>query len=126
VAAALQAVLAQRLARRICDQCKEEVDPQTIAALLEDVGALFCHGTAYRGAGCGKCGGTGYYGRVPVFEYLSITDPIRREIIAGSSATEIETVAMQQGMKTLALHGLSLVEQGLTTIEEVLRLCRLG
>jgi type IV pilus assembly protein PilB len=126
VAAALQAVLAQRLARRICEQCKQEVDPDTIAALLDDVGAIFCHGTAWRGAGCATCGNTGYYGRVPVFEFLSINDPIRREIIAGASATAIETVAMQQGMQTLALHGLSLVEQGLTTIEEVLRLCRLN
>jgi type IV pilus assembly protein PilB len=126
VAAALQAVLAQRLARRICTECKEEVDPETIAAMLDKVGTIFCHGTAYRGAGCAKCGGTGYYGRVPVFEFLPINDPIRREILANSSATEIEAVAMQHGMQTLVIHGLSLVEKGLTTIEEVLRLCQIN
>jgi type IV pilus assembly protein PilB len=126
VAAALQAVLAQRLARRICDECKEEVPSETIDALLSDVGAMFCHGKAWKGAGCAKCGGTGYYGRVPVFEFLSINDDIRKEIIAGSSATDIEAVAMANGLQTLALHGLALVEQGKTTIEEVLRLCRLN
>ncbi len=126
VSASLQAVLAQRLARRICDECKEEVDEVTTAALLDDMGAMFCHGKAFHGAGCAKCGGTGYYGRIPVFEFLEVSDPVRKEIIAKSSATEIELAGIQQGMQTLMIHGLSLVEKGLTTIEEVLRLCRMS
>ena len=126
VSASLQAVLAQRLARKICEACKEEVEDETINALLEDMGSMFCHGKAYHGAGCAKCGGTGYFGRLPVFEFLEVSDPVRREIIAKASATEIELAGIQQGMQTLMIHGLSLVERGLTTIEEVLRLCRMS
>jgi len=126
VSAALQAVLAQRLARRICPDCKEEVDAEITNALLKEMGSMFCHDTVYQGAGCATCGGTGYYGRVPVFEFLEVSDPIRRDIIANASSNEIEMTAMAGGMSTLMIHGLSLVERGLTTIDEVLRICRMS
>jgi type IV pilus assembly protein PilB len=122
IAASLIGVMAQRLVKRICKNCKTEVapDPEVMRRLgmtddqLE--GAIM-----YRGLGCEKCNGTGYKGRMGIHELMVVEDPVRRAIIAGKSSAEIKDVAVAQGgMLTLRTDGIDKVMQGLTTLEEVL------
>ncbi len=125
VASALNAVVAQRLAKRICENCKEEV-PITDAmkkALLdagvkpEEIDSF----KVYRGRGCEKCDGTGYKGRVALYEVLVVSEPIKELILNGASSLEIKREAMRLGMKTLRRSGLNKIKEGVTTLEEVLR-----
>ncbi len=125
VASALNAVVAQRLAKRICENCKEEV-PMTDAlkkALLdagvkpEELDSF----KVYRGRGCEACDGTGYKGRVALYEVLVVSEPIKELILNGASALEIKREAIRLGMKTLRRSGLNKVKAGITTLEEVLR-----
>lgn len=112
---------AQRLVRRICPNCKEEVipEPELLAKLeLEAVeGQVF-----YRGAGCERCKRRGYAGRAAVIEVLPISETIRRLIIKRASAAVIKSQAMQEGMKTLRMVGIDKAREGITTLEEVLAL----
>ena len=121
ISASLIGVLAQRLVRKVCDHCKVEVepDPEVLKRLNlnpEDIeGAKL-----YRGAGCERCGGTGYKGRYAIHELLVIDDDIRHAIIEGKSATEIKELARKKGMKTLREDGIQKALQGITTLEEVM------
>ncbi len=122
IAASLIGVMAQRLVKRICKNCKTEVapDPEVMRRLgmTDDQlqGAVM-----YRGLGCEKCNGTGYKGRMGIHELMVVEDPVRRAIIAGKSSAEIKDVAVDEGgMLTLRTDGIDKVMQGLTTLEEVL------
>jgi type IV pilus assembly protein PilB len=115
-------IVAQRLLRRICGGCKApvEVNPQ---ALIEigfppDVAETM---TVYHGTGCQVCSGTGYKGRVALYEVMTISDRIRDLILQGASTGEIKTAAMEDGMLSLRRSGLEKVRQGATSIEEVIR-----
>jgi type IV pilus assembly protein PilB len=122
VASATILIVAQRLARRICGNCKEPVKvPQQ--ALL-DVG--FKEGALdklviYKGKGCDMCGGTGYKGRVALYEVMPITDGIKELILEGATATEIKRQMIADGVSSLRMSGLNKIKDGVTTIEEVLR-----
>jgi type IV pilus assembly protein PilB len=122
VATAVHLICAQRLIRRICSECKEEVNlpPQ---ALLE-AGYTPAESKVvkiYKGKGCSICNGTGYKGRVGLYEVMDIDDEIRELILIGASAVELKKKAMEQGMITLRRSGLAKVKEGVTTLEEVAR-----
>ncbi len=122
VATAVHLICAQRLVRRICAECKEEVDlPQ--AALIE---AGFTPEESktvkvYKGRGCGTCNNTGYKGRAGLYEVMEVDEEIRELILVGASATELKKRAIERGMLTLRRSGLVKVAQGITTLEEVAR-----
>ena len=122
IGAALIGVLGQRLVRRICNECKIETtaDPEVLRRLGLD-GDAVAGAKLFRGAGCARCNGTGYKGRMAIHELMTIEEPVRRAIGAGKNATEIRDVARgEAGMKTLREDGLDKALAGLTTLEEVL------
>jgi type IV pilus assembly protein PilB len=112
---------AQRLMRRICSHCKEPVTYP--ASMFRDINVhpdFFNGMTLYRGRGCDRCNNTGYSGRLAIVEAMTITDDIRKAIIARSSSMEIGKIATNQGMKTLRHVALEKVHEGLTTLEQTL------
>jgi len=118
----LNLVVAQRLVRKICEHCKDKV--QLSEKVLQKLGispekakdAVF-----YEGKGCNNCGGTGYMGRLPIFEFLVIDDEIRDTLIAEPNETKIRKMSRQKGYKGLFGSGVLKVMEGLTTAEEVMR-----
>lgn len=122
ISASLMGVMAQRLIRLICPNCKESYEPSK--ALLEKWGLKGKEGIMlYRGKGCDKCKGTGYWGRGGVFELLVLDDELRELIIAEASTMAIRKRAQEKGMRLLAEDGVSKVLKGMTTIEEIARVC---
>ena len=120
IAATLEGVLAQRLVRRICDDCRAAYVPDTgsLALLL---GRPSGRVKLSKGVGCASCRGTGYRGRVGVFELLLVTDDLKDAINARASRSRLRALAEEAGMRTLAADGWRKIEAGLTTVEEVLR-----
>ncbi len=118
VASSTVVIMAQRLVRRICENCKTEdkVPPEALA----DVG-LPPETKVYKGRGCERCNGTGYSGRQGLYEVMPITPEIREMILDRCSAAELQKKAVELGMLTLRQDGLIKIEKGITTIEEVLR-----
>jgi type IV pilus assembly protein PilB len=123
VGTAVNLIQAQRLIRRVCSQCKVELTDVPSKTLLEigfqpdQVGTF----KLYKGRGCGTCNGTGYKGRVGLYEVMEIGEGIRDLIMVGATAVEIKRKALEEGMLTLRLSGLEKIKNGVTTIEEVLR-----
>src|SRR3989441_2033129 len=119
VASSINLIMAQRLARVICGQCKEEhpVAPE----VLRELGWAGEPFTVYRGAGCTACGGTTYKGRIALYEVMPMGDELREQILAGATALDLKRAAVGAGMKSLRQSGLSKVADGMTTIEEILR-----
>jgi type IV pilus assembly protein PilB len=122
ICASMEAIIAQRLVRRICTKCKEEIAP-TEEMLMElgltprDVrGKKFCWGK-----GCSNCNNTGYRGRMAIFEMMLVTDRIKELVMKQASTEQIRHVAREQGMRTLRESGLLAIFDGHTTIEEVVR-----
>jgi type IV pilus assembly protein PilB len=122
VATSVNLICAQRLVRRICQECKEPLEvPQQ--ALL-DAGLTAEEATTaviYHGRGCGKCNKGGYKGRVGLYEVMEVTDDLRELILVGASAVELKKKALEQGMISLRRSGLIKVMAGQTTLEEVVR-----
>jgi len=122
ISATLEAVVAQRLVRRICTGCRESYEPDE--DLLRELGPdaeQFDGATLYFGKGCEECHHTGYRGRVGIFEILRIDADMRRNILEGRSSNELREAARSSGMRSLRDSGLGAVLEGVTTIEEVLR-----
>ena len=120
VSSAIDCVVAQRLARTLCEHCKKPIHIE--ADVLQLNGFDIDHGIdAYEPAGCPRCGGSGYKGRLGLYEVMSVTDEIRKLAIARASADQIGAVAVQQGMTRLREDGLEKVKQGRTSIAEVAR-----
>ncbi len=121
-ASALTVVAAQRLVRRTCPHCREEYRPaeETLLALRVDPAEP---GAYLRGSGCVLCRGHGYCGRVAVTEMMPVTPGIRELIAEGRTAAEIRRRAVAEGMKSLKESGMEKVRAGVTTAEEVLRVC---
>ncbi len=119
IASSAIGILAQRLARKICDRCKK---PYTATpALLKSLGIASSDVTFYRGEGCTACKKTGYHGRVGFYELMDMTEAVRALIISKASSSAIKAAAAQAGFKTLRQAGLAKAAAGVTTIEEVLR-----
>jgi type II secretory ATPase GspE/PulE/Tfp pilus assembly ATPase PilB-like protein len=147
LASTLNAVLAQRLVRRICQDCKEETEPpkevqEDISAMVKQVSenkVLMTKDTEvakvvkefnpekvmiFKGKGCPKCGNTGYKGRLGIYEILPMTGEISNQILENRAASELEKIAIQQGMLTLLQDGYLRVVEGNTTLEEVMRVAK--
>jgi type IV pilus assembly protein PilB len=122
VAYSLQLVVAQRLVRRVCESCKNEVEmPLQMLRELGFNGEQVASLTCYQGGGCDTCRGTGYRGRIALYEVLPMTDEIRQLVLAGDSGLAVKQAALKNGMQTLRMSGLQKLEEGVTTVEEVLR-----
>jgi type IV pilus assembly protein PilB len=119
VASSVNLILAQRLARVICSHCKED-QPVPLEGLRK-IGWPGEHFVPQHGTGCVNCGGTGFRGRIALYEVMPIGDALREQILAGGTAIDIKRVAVSDGMSTLRQSGLVHVARGTTTIEEVLR-----
>jgi len=122
----VSAALAQRLARRLCPNCKEPYEPTEadISAAgwrPEEVYLTTTTPKVHRAVGCSACSNTGYRGRKALLELLVVTEEVERLIIEGGSADDIHKLATQQGMVTLRQSGLRKALEGETTLEEVLR-----
>jgi len=121
VSSAVDCVLAQRLARRLCRDCKGEYRPKSQALIDAGFPADNLPESIYKAVGCRKCGGTGYRGRMGVHEVLIVSEEISRLTVAGATAEEIKKAAVRDGMLTLKQDGLEKVRMGNTSIEEILR-----
>jgi type IV pilus assembly protein PilB len=112
---------AQRLMRRICSHCKEPVSyPQKMYEDLRIDPSTFEGTTLYRGRGCERCKNSGYSGRLAIIEAMTISDEIRKLVIARANSRELGKVAMGQGMRTLRMVALDRVREGVSTLEQVL------
>jgi len=121
-ASAVTLVLAQRLCRRLCTDCKEAYVPE--AAALDRIGFPYEPGkipTLYRARGCKKCSGIGYRGRMGVHEVMTMSETLERLTVENASADELMRTAIEEGMLTLRDDGFSKVKAGATSIEEILR-----
>jgi type IV pilus assembly protein PilB len=122
VTASVNLVLAQRLARRICTDCKVPTDKH--AEALANMGMTeeqIRKATIYMGRGCNTCNNTGYKGRVALYEAMPFTDPLKELVLAGASAAEIKTEMIRGGVQSLRMAGNAKILEGITTPEEVLR-----
>jgi general secretion pathway protein E len=119
----INGILAQRLVRRLCPECRKPYEP------LPEMAARFLHLpmvddqalTLYHPGGCKACNGTGYRGRLVIAEVLLMSDQIRQAVLSHATATEIQRIAVDQDMLTMYQDGLRKAADGRTTIEEVLR-----
>src|SRR5688500_4168352 len=124
-AAAVSAVLAQRLARKLCRHCAEPYTPtheELLALHVTPERAAALDGTTfYRKRGCSRCAETGYHGRVGIFQFLEMSDTLERLAAENAPRDEIERVALGEGMKSLWDDGVAKIASGLTTVEELAR-----
>ncbi len=122
VATSVNIICAQRLVRRICKDCKEEI--QMPPQALVDVGFAIEEASSvklYKGRGCANCNNTGYRGRVGLFEVMEMSDDLRELVLSGASALELRRKAMEEGMVTLRGSGVQKLREGQTSVEEVVR-----
>jgi len=122
VASSVIMVVAQRLARRVCEGCKQAIEIPEKALIdvgfsQEEASQLTC----YKGEGCSTCGGTGFKGRVALYEVMVINDEVKEIVLQGGTTFEIKEAAIKSGMRSLRMSGLEKIKEGVTTIEEVLR-----
>ena len=123
VSSAVNLIVAQRLARKICPDCKEPATHIT-DELLAKLGAVpegFHDAVLYKGRGCDTCKGTGLKGRIALYEVMTMSEPLKELVLQGASSIELKREAINLGMKTLRQSGIQKMLQGVTTIEEVLR-----
>ena len=111
-------VIAKRLVRRICNVCREPYTPDT---MVTQYLGLPANSRLYKAVGCDACGNTGYRGRIGVYEVLTVNDRIRHCVAEGSSTQALQEEGLANGMKTLKVYCISLLQEGLTTVDEVLR-----
>ena len=122
VASAVNLVVAQRLVRRICKDCKAEhkytdVELTALGTNLDSLRAL----KFMKGVGCDTCSGTGYKGRAGLYEVMALSPELRRMVLRGASVADIQTQAVAEGMLTLRMDGMKKIERGVTTLEEVVK-----
>jgi type IV pilus assembly protein PilB len=123
VSSSVNCIVAQRLARRICEECKErdpEVNTEALvkAGLKEEVAREV---TGYKGKGCSRCSDTGFKGRVALYEVMELTEELKDFVLNGASAAELKREAIRQGMVTLRQSALHKVQEEVTTLGECLR-----
>jgi len=129
LASSMTAVVAQRVVRKIHDKCKVayDADPKIVSEIKATLGNLWPDGKTaklYKGKGCADCNNSGYYGRVGIFEVMSITEKISRLILERGSVSVLEKQAREEGMITLKQDGYLKVLEGMTTLEETLRVAQ--
>lgn len=124
IASSVTALIAQRLVRLICPECKKEDKtklPEIRKLIASSLGIKDSEVKIYRGEGCKKCNSTGYYGRTAIYEILPINEEIRELVLAKASSTKVKKVALEHGMYSLNQNGWQKVIKGLTTFEEVMK-----
>ena len=128
LASTMNAVVGQRIVRRICSSCKVSLPPpnEVTESIKKELGPLMPPGavTIYKGKGCNECGGSGYFGRMGIFEVMPINEEIANLILKRADSYTLENVAVRQGMITMKQDGYLKVLKGVTTIEEVLRVAQ--
>jgi type IV pilus assembly protein PilB len=122
VASAVNLVVAQRLVRRICSECKaphtyKDEELRSLGTDLESLRQL----KFMKGRGCDVCSGTGYKGRQGLYEVMALSPELRRMILRGASVAELQAQAVVEGMLTLRMDGIKKIERGVTTLEEVVK-----
>ena len=123
VASSVNCIVAQRLARRVCSECRQD-DPEVLSEALIEAGMsedLAKTATPIVGKGCRLCSDTGYKGRVALYEVMDIRDELKEFVLNGASALELKREAIRLGMKTLRQSALSKLAEGVTTLSEALR-----
>ena len=123
VSSAVNLIVAQRLARKICPDCREPIThiPEEMLAKLGQVPEGFHEAVLYKGRGCDTCKGSGHKGRIALYEVMTMSEPLKELVLQGASSIEIKREAINLGMKTLRQSGIQKMLQGVTTLEEVLR-----
>jgi type IV pilus assembly protein PilB len=122
VATSVNVIAAQRLVRKVCQNCKEEVETPIQALLSMGFAESEAHSLKLvKGRGCEKCGNTGYKGRIGLFEVMDMSDDMRELVLSGATALELRRKAVEEGMVTLRQSGLQKIREGMTTIDEVVR-----
>ena len=125
LASSMNAVMAQRVVRQICEKCKEEIEvPEAVHKQIKDtLGKLFVTEKfkLYHGKGCSQCGDTGYQGRIGIYEVLQVNEKISHLLLEHAAANDIEKEAVANGMVTMIQDGFLKAMDGITTVEEVLR-----
>jgi len=122
VSSAVNLIVAQRLVRRICKDCKKEVKlTEEEIKVLGKIGEEFRNIPAYKGSGCDTCGGSGYKGRAGLYEVMALSPELRRLILRGASTAELQEQAVSEGMLTLRMDGVVKIKKGVTTLEEVVK-----
>lgn len=125
VVASLNLILAQRLARKICKDCKEPVDIAPEVLMDAGMSESEAKGTQpFRGGGCRMCNDTGYKGRIALYEVMPMNDELKECVLQGYSSIELKREAIRIGMQTLRQAGLKKIREGVTTVEEILRVTR--
>jgi type IV pilus assembly protein PilB len=122
VTASVNLILAQRLARKICSECKAPIESN--AKALTDLGVkpdVAAKLQLFKGAGCRTCSNTGYKGRIALYEVMPFSEPLKELVLQGASTAELKAEAIRQGMKSLRMSGIQKLLEGITTVEEVLR-----
>jgi type IV pilus assembly protein PilB len=122
VTASVNLILAQRLARKICTECKveTEIDPDALAqAGFSD--EQIKRATLFKGAGCRTCGDSGYKGRIALYEVMPMTDRLKEMVLQGASSAELKQQMISEGINTLRLSGINKILEGTTTLEEICR-----
>jgi type IV pilus assembly protein PilB len=122
ITASVNLVLAQRLARKVCADCRQQIKLEP--SVLTDMGFTkeqVLKGNLMKGAGCRVCNGTGYKGRVALYEVMRFNDTLKEMVLQGSSTAELKAAAIKGGMITLRMSGITKVLDGVTTTEEILR-----
>jgi type IV pilus assembly protein PilB len=123
VASSVNCILAQRLARKVCEDCKQK-DPEVVAEALVEAGLSPEEArevTPVKGRGCKTCSDTGYKGRLAVYEVMELKEELKEFVLNGASATELKREAMRLGMSTLRRSALNKLKEGITTLNEVFR-----
>jgi len=128
VSAALKTVLAQRLVRCLCPKCKAPYQPSEslLDRLQTQAGARLSGSTFYRGEGCPECRGYGFRGRTALFELLQMSDRLKELTLRGASTAELRLAAIESGMVTMLQDGLRKAAEGITSVEEVMRVLFAG
>ncbi len=126
VAATVDGVLAQRLVRKVCENCRATYAPsaELVAAVREEVPEDMRDIDFVHGVGCTSCRGTGYRGRIGLFEFLRMSDEIKQAVVDGVPRAQLRRLALAEGMRPLRADGWSKAQLGLTTVEEVLRVAQ--
>jgi general secretion pathway protein E len=129
VASSVLVVIAQRLVRRICPECRESFRPEGAETKeLEELGLCVAdlpEGLLYRGKGCANCFQTGYVDRIAIYEILPVDEAVKEQVMDRASAATIKKTSIARGCRTLRMDGARKVRQGVTTCEEVLRVTQL-
>lgn len=132
VASTVNVIVGQRLVRKICEKCRfsEEVDTEQMtehfsAKLVNQYFGNKKRVRVYRGKGCPVCHKSGFIGRIGIFEVMEMTEGLRELIMAKENADNIETRAVKEGMTTMIEDGLTKIRQGLTTVDEVMRVTKI-